>query len=487
MKWTILVGILGVGVVYLLGRGNGEAERVVDEGGEVVRSERRVGRSGGRSRGSSGRKGSKEVVNGALSEFGTYGRTSDLARARLMKWVLELDASEFPEVMESLGRLNHLDPEGMMDPFGGTRSVDYVRLGLARWYELEGALALDWVVGNSAFSEKWDGDRLILDAIRDGYERDPGKAFELFKEHLLRAKRSGKIKREKVVEWYYEIGKWSGSVERDLGKLVALGEQLDIQEEDADADPFSDESGSLMDSLMDGMLTSGRENELRDLLAKVAPEKLDDLRDKKQDRKLKSLGDADWKVIKAAIDSGELSRTKRPMWKALSDWSSQDRDKAIEWYLDGEIEGMSRAEQISALVFDRALSFESETMEGENSENGAILRFLDHLEAGGEPVTAAREQLVENVSPFSSWDSLATLEGKISASSWERVLSGVKRDAIDVDSIRWEGGEPLKFLAISEADSELLERFGIQEEAFEEVARTNEASLKELQRRLGAE
>lgn len=86
-----------------------------------------------------------------------------------------------------------------------------------------------------------------------------------------------------------------------------------------------------------------------------------------------------------------------------------------------------------------------------------------------------------------NWDVLLKVEEKVSPAIWNRVLSGVKEEIVGRESIELKGGEALKFLAISEEDTAVLERFGMRDEAIEEVARTNEASLKELQKRLGVE
>ncbi|YCM44111.1 hypothetical protein V2O64_22645 [Verrucomicrobiaceae bacterium 227] len=385
--------------------------------------------------------------------------------------------------MESLGRLNHLDPEGVMDPFEGTRNVDYVRLGLARWYELEGALALDWVVGNPEFSEKWDGDRLILDAIRDGYERDPGRAFELFNEHLLRADRSGEIERKRVVEWCYEIGKWSGDLERDWEAVTALRKELGFNEGD-DEGPLGG-GPSFMSAMMDGMLASGRESELREVLGKGASEKLADLEGKQENRKLEGLRNGGWEGLRAAIDSGEILPGSRETWTVLCDWGAQDREKAIAWYLDQSIEGMSREEQIREATLHGGF-FRSYDAVG--SELVSALEFLDQQEAMGESVEEAREGVVYYAESMGKFDPLLGLQGKVSSRLWELVTLKVGIEAMDTHVIRWEGaGEHLIFPEILDDKIELLERFGIRDEVFEKVRLRNEASLKELQRRLGAE
>jgi len=104
----------------------------MDAGGGVVKSERSSGGSTREWDQASKKRGVKEVAESAVQEFLADGRTSDLARARLMEWVLELDASEFPEVMETLARLTRLDPE-VESGFGVIDfQTDYVGLGLKK-------------------------------------------------------------------------------------------------------------------------------------------------------------------------------------------------------------------------------------------------------------------------------------------------------------------------------------------------------------------
>jgi hypothetical protein len=70
-----------------------------------------------------------------------------------MKWILELEASEFPGVMEKLADLESFaDPIlGDHKPFVNQDTVPFVKYGFARWYELEGELAVEWMLADRAF------------------------------------------------------------------------------------------------------------------------------------------------------------------------------------------------------------------------------------------------------------------------------------------------------------------------------------------------
>ena len=118
---------------------------------------------------------------------------------------------------------------------------------------------------------------------------------------------------------------------------------------------------------------------------------------------------------------------------------------------------------------------------------GAVFGLIDQYELSGEPVNVAREELMEMAVRMEYWDILLEQKEKASVGIWDKVISDVRAEVIEADEIKWGGDEALKFMAVTDENTLVLAKLGIREEVFEEIARTNEASLKELQRRLGVE
>ena len=487
MKWTVLVGILGVGMGYLVGRGSGEAERVGDEGGELVRSERRVGSSGANMAEGYRGKGGSEAAEAALKEFEFEGCVTQLARVRLMKWIFELEASEFPGVMEKLADLESFaDPIlGDHRPFGYQDMVEFVKYGFARWYELEGEVALEWMLGNREFSKKWHGTSLIYDVIQDGYGRDPDRSFVLFWDHLLRS-RGEDLHQERFGGWGYEIGKCSMNFERDLFDFMALSQKLEANIDGKD--PFGgDEGVPNLTGLMKGALLSGRGVEMKRLLGSVAPEALAEFGEIEEGRKIRQVEIRGWEAVRTAMDSGLVAREEGAARNILDEWSKRDLEGATEWYLSHGVEGQSREEQIWTAAYHLEFDGESGPFEPSSEEIEFVFQFLEQQKANGESVDYAQGELVDMARRMENWDVLLKVEEKVSPAIWNRVLTGVKEEIVGRESIKLKGEEALKFLAISEEDTAVLERFGMRDEVIEEIARTNEESLKELQRRLGVE
>lgn len=270
---------------------------------------------------------------------------------------------------------------------------------------------------------------MIYDVIQDGYGRDPDRSFVLFRDHLDRNK-GADLPWERFGEWGYEIGKCSQNLERDLLAYLTM-------------------RGSLFGNMTDD-----------------SPFEFDQ---ENQDL------------------AGLVDREEGAARNILDEWSKRDLEGATEWYLSQGVVGQSREEQIWTAAYYWEFDGESGLFAPSGEEIESVFQFLEQQKANGEPVDYAQDELVDMARRMENWDVLLKVEEKVSPAIWNRVLSGVKEEIVGRESIELKGGEALKFLAISEEDTAVLERFGMRDEAIEEVARTNEASLKELQKRLGVE
>lgn len=479
MKWTFLVGILGLAIGFLVGRSE---EKVVEneEGEAVVRSERRVGSRGGRSREVGDSERGRSRVDRMIREAGmSEEEMTEISRARLMKWILELEAADFPEVLESLVKLR---VPGDPDPFAaGPSSSDYLTVAMARWYELEGEIVLDWVLAEPEVLEGMRTESLLLDMIRDGYEKNPTLSFQLMKKHseVLKGRSDfGTL-------WCYQIGRWSRDFAMEYEEVEAMAKELGFDFESGEPDPFADASARPGPSLIRGMVDAGRGQEVREFFAQKEPEMLGELDSLLENRKLDRLEKQGWQAVKAAIDSGEVEGSEWQAANVLNQWAKEEPEKALAWFLDQEAEDGDRAFQITRAVLSSAF----EMREGDRSKWNidAVIKFLGQMETEGEPTGEAWGELTERIVRQEHWLDLKKLKSKVSPDQWETALKLVERRAVGSDSIQMGHGDWIEFQKLKGADLQLLDYFGIKERVLQGAAEQNAKSLRELQETLGLE
>lgn len=154
---------------------------------------------------------------------------SVVSRARLMKWILELDADAFPEVLEEL---KDLRGDLSTDPFAADSNLpDYLRVALSRWYELEGAGVLDWVLSKPEVLKGAKKGTLIQTLIQDGYARDPDWSFQLVKKYA-EAMEAGSGQSGIADSWFYQVGRWSRNVEAEYDELLGLASVMGLGSEE---------------------------------------------------------------------------------------------------------------------------------------------------------------------------------------------------------------------------------------------------------------
>ena len=481
MKWTVLVGLFGVGVGFLVGSmRDGE-----DASGPsvVAQSVRRLEVRGQRELREGGGTGeSRWKVAEDLSRKIVVGKSlGEVEKGRLAKWILELELEDFPDVLETLKGIGQEVPAGPF-PTQGENS-EFLTLGMARWYELAGESVLEWVLTEPVVLEGGNQRVLVGDLIRDGYEREPTLSFQILKKYAgVVAKLDGR--KGIGVSWRYQVGKWSVNLKSELAELEALegiyGVALD--ETAHYGDGVAHPETALLRGLVEGERTE------------VARGFYDDEGFERYERALARVGEDDiarrgWRDLKSAIDGGEVVGSSRRVNEVFEGWVEVDSEAAISWFLGQRFEEMSRSEQIEEVMFSEAFRTEGGADVWRNPlDVDRVLGFLDQKQAEGELVDESYSVLALSLADTFNWDEMEKLKSRVSAEVWESGLNRVSAAATDVTRFRLGGAEEeLMFVDFEDGGRELLSRFGIEEDVVEHVARTNEESLGRLMEELGVE
>lgn len=463
MKWTVLIGILGVAVGYLLGTGR----EVVggDEVGapEVVRRDHRW-----------------QLAEEISKKKGLKASLGQVEHARLAKWILELEARAFPDALVVLKGLD----DGMDgDPIAAKApNRGYLTLGMARWYELEGESVLRWVLTQPEALRGEDQSLLLGDLIQDGYGREPTLSFQLLKKYAeVMAKANGG--EGLSISWRYQLGRWSKNLMSEFAMLEELEDTFGWSDDDISPPGRGIRDPEL--SLISGLLEAGRVDDARELFAEGAGMGMELLEENLEQARTLKIRKEGWKSLKGAMEKGEVEVSGYLMGEVFSGWVLDDSNAAITWFLDREIEGMDRSEQIRKAAFSGAFVNEREGGGLNDLDTDGILKFLIQKQGEGEPVGESFSDLMMSFGSSSDWDGVEKLKSRVTPEVWEEGLVKVRSAAVKVEKLFFGEGQMLLLMEFKEDGRGLVERFGIQDEVSEEMARVNEESVKALMRRVG--
>jgi hypothetical protein len=114
---------------YLVGSNQTQESAKKEEEVQVERSSRRVVQTGGGGVRESSRKERFQIQRDRASELARTGESlGAVEEARLIHWILELEAGEFPDVLKTLSRIQGED----VDPFASRSTPQLMSIGLVR-------------------------------------------------------------------------------------------------------------------------------------------------------------------------------------------------------------------------------------------------------------------------------------------------------------------------------------------------------------------
>lgn len=493
MRWAILLGILGLAIGFLIGRAQDDQGAPDQEGAPVARSARKVsGRSGAsairRPTESKKREGERMVAEVA----GLEGSFSEISQARLMKWIMELEAGDFPEILQELEKLG--DPK-YADPFSNASpNADFLTVAMGRWYELEGEAVLEWILTKPEVLKKRETASLLQELLQDGYSRDSGQTIQLLKKY------HGAMGDDDTVggvanSWFYLLGKSSRNLMVEFEELRELSLTWDDPDGDfQNPDPFAREEPP-QQLLVRGAIVAGREEELRLMFEGKDPEFIELLDRAVNFEKVKEIESQGWASLKDSIDRGEIESESWMSRRIIASWSKDEPEKAYEWFLSQQWN--DREEQLKFAVFSPLLKWNEDPFDYNFQLPAAVQRVKD-LETRGEPAEAVNEvwrEVLDRVMNRRQWDDLEKLQADVDPGLWADAMEQVSRGQVRSSKLGFpvpssvpgvEQSDQIQFQQLT-GSSEVLERFGLKERTMQAIAENNEKALRELQRRLGVE
>ncbi|MFT6178569.1 MAG: hypothetical protein ACI9NQ_000582 [Paracoccaceae bacterium] len=393
-----------------------------------------------------------------------------------MKWILELGAADFPDV---LIHLEEMSPRGGYDPdpfATGPSIAEFLRVAMARWYELEGEAVLQFMLSRPEVLAESDSGELFEELLRDGYRRDPTFSFQLLKKYA--ASMVDTLGVDGISDtWRYQLGRWSEDFAVELPELVGLEEAFG--ESARNDDPFATDPTPEL-ALIRGLIDAGRGDEARALFAAEDPERvklLDSYLDQKRTEQLSASG---WQDLKAAIDSGELGGDLERAKTVLEGWVGEDSSQALTWFLDQKFEGVARSSQIREVAFSKAFYTESDGMARSSFDVDKVMTFLDQMKEEGEPVEDSFASIVESVVYREDWDDLERLRQSVSPDVWTLGMNLLKDSKTGTDYINLGGKSGVVLPRLTEQNTEVLDRFGILNEVHESIAEAKEVAFLKL-------
>lgn len=506
MKLAVMIGILGVLLGYFVGRGQskGRDENAGPE--EVVRSSRGLE---GRRTGDGGRDQPRvrtDVKRRAL-EVGRQGEDmTELSKARLIAWIMRLESGDFPDVLDDLAELGSF---GEPDPFYSGSQAEYLKIGLCRWYELEGEMVLDWILRSPPVLEGTELKPIIGDLLTDQFERDAGAGLETLKRYAEVLADHGKgIRGGLSGQWRYLVGRWSRNPMEDFAKLVALEEQFGVRiDSDADADPFDTEGADPFGSgqpdpfdsgrddpfpvtrinnalgmlLLEGLVNGGRLEEARDYCSANFPEDMDVVEEIINERAVNSLKSQGWRDLKEAIDSGRVEGDSWDELEVFRELKNEDPDEAVRWFLELDGEESKEGIRVASLVGVGGFLVKSG---GTELEQGT--RFLNGLEEAGETVDRGWEALFDRAMNRNRWDDIEAMRERVSEDKWQEGLKAISEKVL---TRRWVslGGESIYFWEFDDDVEEVIQQFGLEDRLMKKVEEGNRKGLQTLNEILGTE
>lgn len=479
MKTTLAVGLLGTVIGFLAGSKWHAPADDPDASRQVVqKSDRRIEVRRAPAGVRSNRRSSAEPLQLVEEAIRSEADLNGVARARLLKMILELPASAFPEVLNSLKMIKDGPSD---DPFPAPSAIpESLAVGLARWYELEGEGVLDWVLSQPGELEvegiPLDSWEMVQTLILDGFASDPGRALALMRRYHAQCQAAGSSG-EIEVSSFYQLGRWSPDVASDLTQLQQLAAESGLAGGDPD-DPFA--SGlppkSDLRNFIKGMLEAGRESQLRTMARESHPELREEIDDILKERRNRELLQQGWESLRAAIDRGAIKNPGAAS-RVLQDWSRSQPEEALTWFLDQKLEGLDRENQIEqAIAWAHALD---DPIEG-SPNKGNWVRLLRDLESAGEPVRKAWLTLGDLSMKMGKWDDLEVIRDQAPSGTWREIREQLMNQAlftlVDQDDVR--------FYQVSEKEQQLMQRLGVAEEVERQVEEMNQESRRDFERLL---
>jgi hypothetical protein len=485
MKWTVLVGSLGLAIGFLAGRSEiVDSKEIKSAEAPTVKSQRSLRGTNRERKSRSQRTGGNRPGGDLFGEFVRGRRHSTISNnACLMKRILELDRDDFPDVFEELIEfgsfedINEAIAQHRANYFDGLAGM-----ALSRWYELEGEAALDWILAK-VHPELQRNVSLAL--IRDGYHRNPDESFQLLKKFA--ALGDGGEMGLVNSDWFYEVGRFSRNLVQDLEELREISSEFKGDPvgliNDPFADPFAETPPEL--ELVNGAIAAGREAELRAVCAETAPTVIEILDQVLQQSAIERAERQGWRALKGEIDSGRIASAPAAVESVFEEWREEDPVAAREWFLNQDIG--NREEQIADSLPLQGRSDWQDRGEAGPFVPSEVVQQLRGFEAAGEPVGRGWGRLGRTLVRGDHWDQIEEIRSLIPSERWQGLRDRMVSDAIDTVRLSYGEGETLEFRQIPERDLQVLERFDLQDEALRQVAEENEAALGELNRRLGVE
>ncbi len=486
MRVTVLVGVIGALLGYLIGFNHQEGKQQTEPVSEErSRSSRRlVGKREQAKRDSSGRKSSL-MQQERVAEWAKMGRrVSGVDKARLIHWIMELEAGDFPDVLKTLGQIRGQN----IDPFSDGYNQDFFSLGLVRWYELEGDLVTGWFLANEESMEGREVGSLLGEMIYDRFSRDPGGALAELERYAGVMKEGGYWY---AANWAQSLGRWSQDAIDEFETIRALAEEFGVKVQDPD--PFASEESSylpvdkmsseeleeiLKPALARGLIEAGRIDEARELVSGNGP-KLGRLVEKAvQEQKLTSLQNSGWRELKGFVESGELKGNATAERKVLEAWSGEDPDAAVEWYLDQSEGPEGRGRRIAEVVDNwGAIRPESGGLRWPEISS-RMVEFLNQQDSQGERTTEGWDELAAEALNYDDWNIVFDLREKVSEQYWNYTVEKIK--GLGEKDRVFLGEDRLEFRTLHEAQLETLEKFGLKEEVQDKVDIQNQKSFQRL-------
>lgn len=408
--------------------------------------------------------------------------TTISGEARLMKWILELESADFPEVLERLEGIEGM--EGAADdPFAAdSAGSDLVMLALSRWYELDGERVLEWVMEEN---EAHEAKKKITSLIKDGYARDPEASFRALEKHARLLTGENGLSSS----WCFEVARWSQDLGADLASLNELfttyGTNRPSQDDPPD-DPFaSDEELGAEYYLARGAIAAGREDELRAVLGDQHPEVLRELEALENQKAVDIASQEGWQALRDGVDQGRFENEFWIAEKVYENWAKENPEQAEAWFLKQDLG--NREMQIVRMVGLELPSWANGSDGSLDFESVEVAERIQEFASQGEPVEEAWAALAAAVVEGDHWDEVEALKSAVPAAVWEGMTERIRSDAVSHRRLALGSDASVWFREISQEELKVLERFGLKERALQEIADTNEESLRKLHEWLGVE
>jgi hypothetical protein len=120
-------------------------------------------------------------------------------------------------------------------------------------------------------------------------------------------------------------------------------------------------------------------------------------------------------------------------------------------------------------------------------ESVEVAERIQEFASQGEAVEEAWAALAAAVVEGDHWDEVEALKSAVPAAVWEGMTERIRSDAVSHRRLALGSDASVWFREISQEELKVLERFGLKERALQEIADTNEESLRKLHEWLGVE